>query len=205
MDNKLMRVPYFAGALAFLASLAPGVHADIYKFVDKDGHTFFTDRPNHQGYKLVVKTWKAWIPTRTLNVASLYNTRRRYEPEIARVAMQYQLPNALIHAVVTAESAYNPHAVSPAGAVGLMQLMRGTAERYGVYDRTDPVANLHAGSRYLRDLLIMFNNNLALAVAAYNAGENAVIRYGNKIPPYQETQTYVKRVLHYYDRYRAFM
>ena len=87
--------------------------------------------------------------------------------------------------------------MSKKGAVGLMQLMPGTAERYGVRDRYNPRDNLFGGTRYLRDLLVMFRN-VPLALAAYNAGENAVIRYGRKIPPYPETQTYVRRVLKYY-------
>ena len=97
------------------------------------------------------------------------------------------------------ESAYQPDAVSHKGAVGLMQLMPGTAERYGVSDRHDPVQNLSGGTRYLRDLLEMFDNDLQLALAAYNAGENAVIRYGNKIPPYNETQGYVRKVIRFYN------
>jgi soluble lytic murein transglycosylase-like protein len=82
-----------------------------------------------------------------------------------------------------------------------MQLMPATAERYGVGNRRDPASNINGGSRYLRDLLIMFDNNLTLALAAYNAGENAVIRNNYQIPPYEETQQYVKKVLRYYKDY----
>ena len=103
--------------------------------------------------------------------------------------------------MVTAESAYDPVAVSSAGAVGLMQLMPGTAERYGVRNRRDPRQNVLGGVRYLRDLLVQFDD-LTLALAAYNAGENAVIRYGNRIPPYPETQNYVRKVLTFYRDYR---
>jgi soluble lytic murein transglycosylase-like protein len=131
--------------------------------------------------------------------------RRLYAPAIAQAALRYKLPHALLHAVIKAESAYNPIAVSHAGAVGLMQLMPGTALRYGVINRKDPIANLSGGSRYLRHLMGMFKNNLVLALAAYNAGENAVIRYGRKIPPYPETQTYVRRVLQYYKQYQLSM
>ena len=97
-----------------------------------------------------------------------------------------------------AESAYRADAVSSKGAVGLMQLMPATAERYGVRNRRDPAQNLSGGSQYLRDLLVMFDNDLQLALAAYNAGENAVIRYGHKIPPYAETQGYVRKVIGFY-------
>jgi soluble lytic murein transglycosylase-like protein len=83
-----------------------------------------------------------------------------------------------------------------------MQLMPETGRRYGVFNRKDPLANMHGGTRYLRDLLAMFNNNLALALAAYNAGENNVKKYGNKIPPFEETQKYVRKVLEHYKKYR---
>lgn len=130
-------------------------------------------------------------PSRSINKA-------KYTHLIADAATRYGVEERLLHAVIQTESAYNPSAVSRAGAVGLMQLMPGTAARYGVFNRTDPVQNVEAGSRYLRDLLSMFNYNLGLAVAAYNAGENAVIRYNNSIPPYRETQNYVRQVLSLY-------
>ena len=110
---------------------------------------------------------------------------------------------ALIHAVISAESGYNPFARSRKGAAGLMQLMPETAKRYGVKNRLDPAQNISGGARYLRDLIRMFNNDVQLAIAAYNAGENAVVRAGNRIPPYSETMTYVPRVMTYYRKYRA--
>jgi soluble lytic murein transglycosylase-like protein len=106
----------------------------------------------------------------------------------------------LLHAVIRAESGYNPEAVSPKGAAGLMQLMPATASRMGVRDRFDPQDNIEGGARYLSQLLDMFPSDIKLAVAAYNSGENAVKRHGNQIPPYSETQTYVDRVLNYYSR-----
>jgi hypothetical protein len=127
--------------------------------------------------------------------------RQRFTPDINRIAAQYRLEPALLHAVISAESAYNPWAVSPKGAMGMMQLMPGTADRFGVSNPYDPVANMHGGARYLRWLLDYFNDT-RLAVAAYNAGEGAVQKYGNQIPPYRETQNYVVKVLDYYQRYR---
>jgi soluble lytic murein transglycosylase-like protein len=127
-----------------------------------------------------------------------------YAPLIEKTANRVGLPAALLHAVVQTESAYNPKAVSPKGAVGLMQLMPATAKRYGVKDRTNPAANLNGGARYLRDLLTMFKQNLSLALAGYNAGENAVKRYGNKIPPYRETKNYVKKVKRLYHQYKNY-
>ena len=121
------------------------------------------------------------------------------------MASRYGLPKSLIHAVITAESAYDTEAVSRAGAVGLMQLMPGTAKRYGVKNRRNPYENVNGGTKYLRDLLVMFDNNLRLALAAYNAGEGAVKKYNNKIPPYKETQNYVKKVITYYNRYKQSM
>jgi len=174
--------------------------ADVYKYVDKDGHVFLTDRPDHKGYKLIVRTWKGW-KEKKYNVVDLKKQQKKYRDIIKTAASRNKLPSALVHAVITAESAYNPKAVSRAGAVGMMQLMPSTAERYGVKDSKDAEANIAGGTRYLRDLLEMFDNNTKLALAAYNAGEGAVMKYGNKIPPYKETQYYVAKVLGYYKKY----
>ena len=197
------RVFFFAlGALLVLVPFLAG--ADIYKYVDGHGQVHLTDRPDHGGYRRLVKTWKGWSEAK-LNFKDLFKNRQKYSPTIAEAAKVHRLPPALLHAVITAESAYNPDAVSTAGAVGLMQLMPGTAERYGVRNRRDPTANVSGGTQYLRDLLIMFDDNLVLALAAYNAGENAVINNGRRIPPYKETEVYVQRVLKYYNDYKRDM
>ena len=127
--------------------------------------------------------------------------RTRYTPDISRIAKRHQLDPALIHAVISAESGYDPQAVSPKGAMGLMQLMPATAERFGVRNAFDPIANINAGTRYLRVLINRFKN-IRLALAAYNAGESVVTRYRNSVPPYQETRQYIVRVLNYYMYYR---
>ena len=178
--------------------------ADIYKYVDKYGRVHLTDTPSHDGYKRLIKTWKGWTESRS-PYRNFSKNRARFTPAIDLAAKRHQLPPALLHAVITAESAYDSDAVSRAGAVGLMQLMPGTAQRYGVRNRRDPRANVNGGTLYLKDLLRMFDNNLVLALAAYNAGENTVINYGHKIPPYQETRTYVRRVLKYYNDYKKVM
>lgn len=197
------RFLFFAlGALLVLVPFLAG--ADIYKYVDSHGHVHLTDRPDHGGYRRMVKTWKGWSEAK-VNFKSLFKNRQKYSPTIAEAAKVHRLPPALLHAVITAESAYNPDAVSTAGAVGLMQLMPGTAERYGVRNRHDPIANVSGGTQYLRDLLNMFDDNLVLALAAYNAGENAVINNGRRIPPYKETEVYVQRVLKYYNDYKRDM
>ena len=126
----------------------------------------------------------------------------RYSGHILAAARETSVDPALIHAVISVESGYNPSARSSAGAVGLMQLMPGTAKRYGVKNRLDPMQSIQGGARYLRDLKVMFDNNLHLVLAAYNAGEVAVMKYGNRIPPYRETVAYVPKVLDYYKKFR---
>ena len=197
------RIFFFAlGVLLVLVPFLAG--ADIYKYVDGRGQVHLTDRPDHGGYRRLVKTWKGWSQAK-VSFKSVFKNRQKYSPTIAEAAKTHRLPPALLHAVITAESAYNPDAISTAGAVGLMQLMPGTAERYGVRNRHDPTANVSGGTQYLRDLMNMFDDNLVLALAAYNAGENAVINNGRRIPPYKETEVYVQRVLKYYNDYKRDM
>lgn len=114
---------------------------------------------------------------------------------VREIAASEQVSAQLLEAVIAVESDYNPRAVSRKGAQGLMQLMPATAERFGVVDPFDPRQNVRAGARYLKQLLELFGGELRLALAAYNAGEQAVIRSGHRIPPYAETQRYVPRVL----------
>jgi len=121
--------------------------------------------------------------------------RARYRGLIEANAARYGLSAALLHAVIRTESAYKANALSHAGACGLMQLMPGTAARFKVHDIWDPAENIRGGSAYLRFLLDLFDGDLRLALAGYNAGENAVKKYGYEIPPYRETQNYVRKVL----------
>ncbi len=127
----------------------------------------------------------------------------KFSSHVLAAAQETKVDAALIHAVISVESGYNPAARSSAGAVGLMQLMPGTARRYGVKDRLDPAQNIRGGARYLRDLKVLFHDNLQLVLAAYNAGEDAVMKYGQRIPPYRETAAYVPKVLGYYKKFRA--
>ncbi|MBM2830390.1 MAG: transglycosylase protein [Gammaproteobacteria bacterium] len=204
---KYRRDPSFViTALIGTLLVSPAAYADIYKYVDKHGRVTLTDTPTNTNHTRLVKTWKGWVePKSTRKKGYSINfakNMKKFSPAVDYVAQHYKLPRSLLHAVITAESAYDPAAVSRAGAVGLMQLMPETAKRYGVKNRLNPIENIHGGSRYLRDLLLMFDNNLILALAAYNAGENAVKEYGNKIPPYRETQNYVRKVLAYYKQYK---
>lgn len=193
----------FAGLIA----TAPAA-ADIFRYVDANGIVQYTNVPPDSRYKVYRKLDNENVVTDTLasEVRGIDpDSRRRYEKTIRAAAHANRLEPALIHAVISAESAYNPFARSNKGAAGLMQLMPATAKRYGARNALDPSQNIHAGAKYLRDLMDLFDNDLKLVLAAYNAGENAVLRAGRRIPQYSETMTYVPRVINYYKRYRTSM
>lgn len=143
------------------------------------------------------------VPPATVSSVVL---RRQHEltPLIDAIALSENFDPDLVHAVISQESRYNPTAGSPKGATGLMQLMPAAAARFGLTpaERFDPAKNIRAGIRYLKVLSRMFGGSLDLILAAYNAGEGAVLKYGRQIPPYRETQTYVRRVKGYYALYR---
>lgn len=183
--------------------LALPSQADIYQYRDVYGHITLTDKPMRGRVTLEKVYSLKGHRTSPTPKGSLSQRRQHLAPIISRIAREESMQSELLHAVVHAESAYDPRAESSKGAVGLMQLMPATAQRYGVSDRRDPVQNLRAGARYLRDLLALFHNDLTLALAAYNAGENAVIRYGHRVPPYPETQRYVQKVREIFDARRG--
>jgi soluble lytic murein transglycosylase-like protein len=208
-----MRTPILTLVVAVLAFGSTQAAADVYKYVDAKGNTYFTDAPlrgskyklqwKRESRKLVdenrerlaratrpIQSSKSSKPSKSVG-----ERRARVSHVVDRNAQRYGLLPELLHAVIRTESAYNPQAVSHAGAQGLMQLMPGTAKRYGVRDSFDPAQNVQGGAAYLRDLLDMFDQDLRLALAGYNAGEGAVIKYGRQIPPYSETQDYVRKVL----------
>ncbi|MDP3086694.1 MAG: lytic transglycosylase domain-containing protein [Methylotenera sp.] len=124
-----------------------------------------------------------------------------FSAEVISAATETSIEPALIHAVIAVESRHNPRALSKKGAYGLMQLMPATAKHFRVSNKHDTKQNILAGAKYLRELLIMFNGNLSLALAAYNAGPKAVHKHGGIIPPYKETMDYVPKVLKIYRRY----
>lgn len=209
--SSLCRAALWSAALL----LAQPALADLYGFVDERGQAHFSNYKVDSRYQLFRKDRNEGImpgsnlviinvpqqtrPARAIRVDPAQ--RNRFASLIAETARQHRLSPALLHAVITVESAYNPAARSAKGAAGLMQLMPATARRYAVTDIWDPRQNLSGGARYLRDLLGMFNNDLGLALAAYNAGEGAVIQHGNRIPPYPETRQYVPRVLQHFQLY----
>ncbi|WP_024299933.1 lytic transglycosylase domain-containing protein [Methylomicrobium lacus] len=183
--------------------------ADIYKYVDSSGRSYYTNvkpQSSNNSYKRIMET-KPYHYARPAPAMAGYRNyvggspnKQKFSDLINTAAYRHQVDPKLVHAVIQTESAYNAGAISSAGAVGLMQLMPDTARRYGVDDRRDPDQNVDGGTHYLHDLIRMFSPNLELAVAAYNAGENAVIRHNYSIPPYPETQNYVKQVLARYNR-----
>ena len=194
------------GALAVSALAQPAL-ADIYMFKDEKGVVHFTNIPsNDKRYRLVRKEETTSAATRAAGMPQVLLPReeviRRFAPLIESASRTHGVDVALVHAVISAESGYNPMAVSKAGARGIMQLMPDTASRFGVRDIMDPVENIQGGVKYLRELMTLFNGNMELAVAAYNAGENAVIRHGHRIPPYAETIHYVPKVLGFYRKFQ---
>lgn len=179
-----------------LLLLVTGAAADIYKYVDADGVVHFTNDPPTKKFKLYRREG---VAAQRLSVGS--GIPSSFGDIISRNCEKYSLEEGLVHAVIKAESNYNPGAVSRKGALGLMQLMPGTAQLLNVDNPLDVEENIGGGSRYLRQMLDEFDGNLDFAIAAYNAGPNAVRRHGG-IPPYEETQTYVKRVKKYLSTYR---
>jgi len=191
-----VKIPLKTGLLLLLA--AADASADIFKYVAPDGRIYYTDEPKKGfDYRLIIRTRPR---TYAHDLKFMSGNKQKYVDLVARAAAKHQMDPKLLHAVIQAESAYNANAVSSAGAVGLMQLMPDTARRYGVTDRRDAEQNIDGGARYLKDLLAMFNSNLQLAVAGYNAGEGAVMKYNYTVPPFPETRNYVQQVLMLYGK-----
>lgn len=218
----------FITAFALAFTLSAAARADIYGYIDEGGVTHLSTEKLDEQYKLFLKTGVGTASARDSNIGqddrvsseALMKTRlfkrlvdhpniAKYEPMIRAAAGRHGLDPQLVKAVVAVESGFEPRAVSDKGAVGLMQVLPATGERYGVradpkrsveQKLADPGLNLEIGTRYLADLKRTFASRPELAVAAYNAGENAVIRFRNAIPPFPETQAYVKLV----DQFQAF-
>jgi soluble lytic murein transglycosylase-like protein len=193
--------------LTVLSLCTASARAEIWGFVDENGEAHMADRKIDNRYSLFQRgndESKAQEPAVASTSGKLPNANpvriaeRHVEPYrklVASAAAETRVDPKLLHAIISVESGYQPRAVSPKGAVGLMQVMPGTGARFGVRQLANPKENIKAGARYVKFLLGMFNNNLPLVIAAYNAGEGAVQKYRNRIPPYRETQNYVARVL----------
>lgn len=180
---------------AIILSTSNIAHADIYKYVDNEGVLHLTNVPSipKANYVLVMKE-KRILFQPDIDVS-------KYDQIIRRAADKFKIDSALIKAIIKTESNFNHHAVSRVGAQGLMQLMPATAYALQVEDAFLPENNIEGGARYLRYLLNNYRGDLTLTLAAYNAGEGAVAKYNNNVPPFRETQNYIKRVLSYYKSY----
>lgn len=174
--------------------------ADIYRYIDAQGVVHFTNTPTEPGYTLYLKE-KRYIMGQARSIR--FKTGPDvYDNIILKAARAFGVDQALIKAVIHAESGFNPNAVSSKGARGLMQIMPKNDVSLDISNPFDPSQNIMGGTRYLKRMLIRYNEKLALALAAYNAGPSAVDKYKN-IPPYEETRTYVQRVMSLYSRYKS--
>jgi soluble lytic murein transglycosylase-like protein len=194
--------PWPHAILILAAVAAPAVsHADLYSFTEANGVTHFSNVPSDSRYQLLIAgpTAAAADSPKQHSIDWLARSAQ-YDGVIRGAAQAATIQAALVRAVIVVESGFNPRAVSKKGAVGLMQLQPATAKRYGVKNIYDPEQNVRAGAHYLSDLLARFDSNLELALAAYNAGEEAVERYGRHVPPFRETLAYVPSVMKVYQR-----
>ena len=231
LKARVFRSLWLLGASLFCMQAA---HADMWTYVDTRGVKHFASSQLDARYKLMFRgvpasdaagqpdtgavfTVSRFAPIggagRSVSSMELSPAFLAIKPFVRTAADANQLDMALLQAVIATESGFDPSAVSPKGAVGLMQVMPATGQRYGLAsDRggsvasklTDPRTNINTGARYLRDLINLFPGQLELAVAAYNAGEGAVQKAGNRIPNYKETQNYVRSVMSLYNRLNAY-
>ena len=175
----------------------------IYKYVDADGVAHFTDKPDSSQYRLYNLIPQGWTRSGDRYDPAVLARAGQYDDIIEAEAKSAGVEPNLIRAVIVVESGFNSRAVSKSGAVGLMQLMPGTATRFGVSDRYDPRQNVRGGARYLGFLINRFRKDVRLALAAFNAGEDAVDRSSGGIPPFVETLEYVPKVLKIYQKLKA--
>src|SRR5258706_8464408 len=196
------------GLVVALVALTPVCRADIYAYTDAAGTTLFRNVPDDARSRLIVRpppVAVAGAETPDARRAASWLARSTdYDAAIARAAQTANVRPELVRAVIVVESGFNPRAISRRGAIGLMQLLPTTARRYGAFNAFDPEQNIRAGALYLSDLIARFGEKkLELVLAAYNAGENAVEKYGRHVPPYRETRAYVPNVLKMYEALRA--
>ena len=181
-----------------LGAASAEAHSKIYTYLDSDGVRHYTDVPDDNRYKLLALSSHDITQSGDHYDPVVLARATQYDSIIEKAAMTAAVEPNLLRAVIVVESGFNSRAVSKRGAVGLMQLMPATASRFGVSNPYDARQNVHAGARYLKFLIDRFGHDVRLALAAYNAGEDAVERNGGQIPPFAETQAYVPRVLRIY-------
>jgi len=192
--NTLKLIVIFFLALLVLFAVDLPVEADIYRYIDENGVMHFTNTPTSsiQEYRLYLKEKP--------QIAQRYSTEK-YDVLISDASERHGVSFPLLKAIIKAESDFDPHAVSKKGATGLMQIMPENFKPLGIRDPFDPWQNINAGARYFKQMYDRFKGKLSLSLAAYNAGPSAVDRY-KTIPPYEETEEYVRRVLKYYYNYK---
>ena len=180
--------------LILLFSAGLTVHGDIYRYIDENGVMHFTNTPTSttQNFKLFLREKPKTNPR---------HSTKKFDDIIANASQQYGVSFPLIKAIIKAESDFDPRAVSEKGAKGLMQIMPENFKLLGINDPFDPSQNIHAGARYFKQMYDRFKGKLALSLAAYNAGPTAVEHY-KTVPPYEETEAYVERVLKFYYSYK---
>ena len=192
--NNLKLFGIFFLALFFSLVVALPVQADIYRYIDENGVMHFTNTPtsSNQKYRIFVKE--------KTRVTRWYSSEK-YDELISDASERTGVAFPLLKAIIKAESDFDPYAVSKKGATGLMQIMPQNFQPLGIEDPFDPWQNINAGARYFKQMYDRFKGKLALSLAAYNAGPTAVDRY-KTIPPYEETEEYVRRVMKYYYNYK---
>lgn len=195
---------------ALVLSLRNDAIADIYTYTAEDGTVHFTNQPptgkNRRKYRVYLKTpplrrpRPGIVPVLATDSSPLRYSK--FDASISEASRTFSIPETFIRAIIKVESDYDPSVVSWAGAEGLMQLMPATARRMNVQNSFDPHQNIMGGTRYLRYLANMFGGDMVLTIAGYHAGEGAVIKY-NGVPPYSMTHDYIKKVLHFYHRFKG--
>jgi soluble lytic murein transglycosylase-like protein len=197
----MLRLTFFIAMLLGVSSASAS--AKIYTYLDAQGQRHYTDVPDNNRYRLLVLSPHDRTASGDRYDFQLLAKATQYDAIIEQAAISSALEPNLLRAVIVVESGFNSRAVSKRGAVGLMQLMPATASRYGVSNPYDARQNVHGGARYLKFLIDRFGHDVRLALAAYNAGEDAVQRNGGQIPPFSETMAYVPRVLKIYQMLTA--
>lgn len=191
--NSLKNLGLLFIVIACLLYFPGSAHPDVYMYIDENGVVNFTNVPTSSDYKLYIKERRKRSKT--------YFNPKRYDNLILKAQKRYGVDFSLIKAVIYVESGFDPNAVSKKGAKGLMQIMPFNYRSLSIRDPFNPQQNIMGGTYYLKQLLNRYKNKLPLALAAYNAGPDAVDKY-RRIPPYRETQNYVKKVMETYSHYK---
>lgn len=195
-NRNTPRVAIFVLKIILIVSIATSSDADIYMYIDADGVMHFTNTPTASD-----RDYKVYIRERQISSNPFHSTDK-YDDIIVAASDQYGVDSRLVKAIIKAESDFNPKAVSRKGAMGLMQIMPENFRHLQIENPFDPRENIMGGTRYFKYLYDRFDGQLALSLAAYNAGPTAVDNYNKSIPPYRETEQYVERVLSYYQNYK---